>query len=669
MSEARAWRVVVALLALGTGRSALAQEKSLFEADVVKLAAENNPELKAALLQLESATWDVRGLADKYAAVLEVDGSATQTKNPNLGMRTSLSQTGGTSTQGDITAVTVVNTNTIQRLDAGAQISKHTLWGTDLTLRLGNYLYQTSFSQSSAGALKGTFGPGYGVSAKLTLKQPLLRGRGRAVNEAELLASRVSRDTAQYTRDRVASEVLRDALSAYWELWYAGMAASIEVQALEVAEKQRDDAAARVQTGTLAPADLLAFETEVATQQENLLNAQLSQSQRQLELLEKLGIIGEESLEAVKAESEPVASVPPRAEAVRRALAEAAELKELMSAVQLAALQQKTAADPQRARLDLDSYVQASAVARVAPSSGYSVLAVYANKNWNTTITGTTNEYFEIRNIKIASGRVFSDLESLGANPVCVIGHTVQQKLFGHQDPLGASIRLGRTSCLIIGTTVAKGQSTFGMDQDDFIIMPLTAFQRRIAGNRDVGAISVSARDEAQTRKAKQQVELLMRERRRIAPGQADNFSVRDTREILQTLQNVTGVLTALLGAVAAVSLLVGGIGIMNIMLVSVTERTREIGIRLAVGARAHEVLLQFLVEAVVLCLFGGVLGMLLGLGGAFAAGKALQLPFVLRPEVVLIAFGFSGCVGLAFGFFPARKAASLNPIEALRHE
>ena len=312
---------------------------------------------------------------------------------------------------------------------------------------------------------------------------------------------------------------------------------------------------------------------------------------------------------------------------------------------------------------------EASAVMRAAPSSGRAMLAVYANRNWNTTVTGTTNEYFEVRNLHIETGRVFSDVELTSAQPVCVIGNTVQQKLFGHQDPLGATIRMGRVSCLIIGTTVPKGQSTFGMDQDDFILIPLGAFQRRIAGNADVGAIAVSARDENLTTKAKGQIQALMRERRRIAPGQADDFAVRDTREIMQTLQNVTGVLTALLGAVAAVSLLVGGIGIMNIMLVSVTERTREIGIRLAVGARAHEVLLQFLVEAVVLCVMGGLFGMILGLGGAYGAGIALKIPFAFRPQVVLIAVAFSAFVGLAFGFFPARKAARLNPIEALRHE
>ena len=305
----------------------------------------------------------------------------------------------------------------------------------------------------------------------------------------------------------------------------------------------------------------------------------------------------------------------------------------------------------------------------VAPTASRGVLSVYANKSFNTSVMGTTNEYFSVRNTQIESGRIFSDVEISGGQPVCVIGNTVKRELFGADNPLGAQLRLGRVSCLVIGLTRAKGQSTFGMDQDDYILMPLSAFQRRIAGNADVGAIAVSVIEESQTNRAKQQIAALLRERRRVADGQVDDFSVHDTREIVQTLQTITGVLTALLGAVAAVSLIVGGIGIMNIMLVSVTERTREIGIRLAIGARTYEVMLQFLVESIVLCVLGGILGMLLGLGGSYAAGRAMGIPFTFLPEVVLIAVVFSGFVGVAFGFFPARKAARLNPIEALRHE
>jgi putative ABC transport system permease protein len=309
------------------------------------------------------------------------------------------------------------------------------------------------------------------------------------------------------------------------------------------------------------------------------------------------------------------------------------------------------------------------AVAAVAPTVSRSVLTVYANKNWNTVATGTTNAYFSVRAVKLDLGRMFSDVELSGGQSVCVLGATVRRELFGHQDPLGASIRLGRVSCLVIGVLTSKGQSTFGNDQDDYVLLPLSAMQRRVAGTSDLSAITVSAVDERQTTKAKQQIVGLMHERRHIADGQADDFSVFDTREIQQTLQTVTGVLTALLGAVAAVSLLVGGIGIMNIMLVSVTERTREIGVRLAIGARGREVLLQFLVESVVLCVLGGLIGMLLGLVGSYTAGHFLNLPFVFLPQVVLIAFAFSFVVGVAFGLFPALKASRMNPIEALRHE
>jgi putative ABC transport system permease protein len=312
---------------------------------------------------------------------------------------------------------------------------------------------------------------------------------------------------------------------------------------------------------------------------------------------------------------------------------------------------------------------EVSAVSEVAPSSSTSALAVYENKSWNTTVTGTTNAYLSVRSIEIETGRMFSEAELSGGLPVCVLGQTVVKELFGSENPVGRSVRLSRMSCLVIGTTVGKGQSAFGFDQDEYVLMPLATFQRRIAGKTDINVISVSATSEAEMGKAKQQISALLRERRRVAPGQSDDFRIFDSREMLETMQTITGVLTALLGAVAAVSLLVGGIGIMNIMLVSVTERTREIGIRLAIGARGREVLLQFLVEAIVLCVLGGIMGMMLGLGGAYAAGRALDLPFRFLPQVVVIAVGFSACIGIAFGFFPARKAARLNPIEALRHE
>jgi putative ABC transport system permease protein len=312
---------------------------------------------------------------------------------------------------------------------------------------------------------------------------------------------------------------------------------------------------------------------------------------------------------------------------------------------------------------------EVSAVADVAPTASKGALVVYGNKNWSTLITGSTNSYFSIRGYVLSAGTTFSEADLLGGTPVCVLGATVRRELFGAQDPLGASIRIGGISCTVMGVLESKGPSTFGQDQDDFVIMPLTALQRRVAGNNDVGSIYVSAVSDSATDKAKQQIEALMRERRHIASGQNDDFSVQDMKEISKTLGSVTGALTALLGAIAGVSLLVGGIGIMNIMLVSVTERTREIGIRLAIGARGREVLLQFLIEAVTLSALGGIFGMILGLGGSFAATHALGIPFTVSVDILVIALVFSASVGIAFGFFPARKAARLNPIEALRHE
>jgi putative ABC transport system permease protein len=245
----------------------------------------------------------------------------------------------------------------------------------------------------------------------------------------------------------------------------------------------------------------------------------------------------------------------------------------------------------------------------------------------------------------------------------------VRRELFGAQSPVGATIRLGAVACQVIGLLEPKGKSTFGQDQDDFLVMPIRAVQRRIVGNNEVGTIFATVSDESAMTRTKANVQAVLQERRRHQPGQKDDFSVDDTREIAKTVGNVTGILTALLGAVAAVSLLVGGIGIMNIMLVSVTERTREIGIRLAIGALGREVLLQFLVEAIFLCAIGGALGVLIGIGGSFLAARALGFPFAIDLVVVGGAFAFSAAFGIVFGFIPARKAASLNPIEALRHE
>jgi putative ABC transport system permease protein len=305
----------------------------------------------------------------------------------------------------------------------------------------------------------------------------------------------------------------------------------------------------------------------------------------------------------------------------------------------------------------------------VAPASMRSMTAIFGNENWSTTVVGSDNGLLQVRNMKIALGRTFSESELRSGAAACVLGETVRSKLFGAQDPIGAKIRLQSVSCDVIGVVEPKGQSAFGQDQDDFVGLPLRAFQRRIAGNQDVGMIQLSLRDGANTARVTGDIERLMRERRHIAGNEEDNFGVMDTKELTRMLTGTTQVLTALLGAVAAVSLLVGGIGIMNIMLVSVTERTREIGIRLAIGAMEREVLLQFLVEAVVLASFGGVLGIALALASSVFLAGALKVPFIFNPGIVAIAFLFSAAVGVVFGYFPARKAARLDPIEALRHE
>jgi len=305
----------------------------------------------------------------------------------------------------------------------------------------------------------------------------------------------------------------------------------------------------------------------------------------------------------------------------------------------------------------------------VAPIASRSMTAVYGNANWSTQVIGTTNDYFTARNLVPHSGRLFTDSELRAGAAVCVIGETVRQKLFGRQEPVGERIRVQQIACQVIGLLESKGQTAMGMDQDDVAIIPLRAFQRRIAGNQDVNIIQVSVREGASTTRVQQEIERLMRERRHLSANEENDFNVMDMKEITKMLTSTTQVLTALLGAVAAVSLLVGGIGIMNIMLVSVTERTREIGVRLAIGALEREVLLQFLVEAAVLASLGGVVGIVLALAASVGLASMLQVPFVFSAWIVALAFVFSAAVGLVFGYFPAKKAARLDPIEALRHE
>jgi putative ABC transport system permease protein len=321
-------------------------------------------------------------------------------------------------------------------------------------------------------------------------------------------------------------------------------------------------------------------------------------------------------------------------------------------------------------RQDVDALSRdVPSVTAVAPVSSIGLSVISGAKNRSTTVTGTTNEYFESGNWKLADGRWFSDSELRAGAAVCIIGQTTRAELLGNGDAIGSRLRLRSLSCTVIGVLQSKGKSNFGQDRDDTVVIPLRTMQRRLTGNEDIQQVQLSVRNSVSSEKAQQDIYRLMRERRHLAKDADDDFNIMDQQEIANTISGTTRTLTGLLAAVAAISLLVGGIGIMNIMLVSVTERTREIGIRLAIGAFERDVLTQFLIEAVVLSVFGGAIGIALALGASFAAARALGLPFTLDYSIVALAFAFSAAVGVVFGFFPARRAASLNPIDALRHE
>lgn len=304
----------------------------------------------------------------------------------------------------------------------------------------------------------------------------------------------------------------------------------------------------------------------------------------------------------------------------------------------------------------------------VAPQAARSVLVIYGNESRPTAVTGIDNNWFVARDWKLGAGRIFSDVELRAGRAVCVIGATIRKELFKYQEPIGATLRIGKVSCEVVGVLEAKGAS-FGSDPDDVVLLPLQAYHRRIAGNREIGMAWISARSSDVIAKVQTDVASLMHERRRLAPGEPDDFAVKDMKEISKTVGQVTSLLTAFLSSIAAVSLIVGGVGIMNIMLVSVKERTREIGIRMSIGAMEGEVMRQFLVEAVTLSVMGGLIGVAGGLLCSAVACHFVELPFVFDLSTVLLAFFFSATVGVVFGYFPARQAARLDPIEALRYE
>ncbi len=305
----------------------------------------------------------------------------------------------------------------------------------------------------------------------------------------------------------------------------------------------------------------------------------------------------------------------------------------------------------------------------VASENSSRMNIVYGNKSNSASVIGTNNDYFIIKDWEVTDGRTFDESELNSGKSSCIIGTTIVKQLFGEENPIGTNIRLKNLSCNVIGVLKSKGAAAFGNDQDEIVIVPLKMFQQKIKGDKDISSILISITDGKHIENAKIEITSLMQERRSLRVDEPDNFHIRDMEEMLSAMTSTTKMLTYLLGSIAAISLLVGGIGIMNIMLVSVTERTREIGTRLAIGAMENEVLLQFLVEAIVLSTMGGVIGIILGLGIGYGIVTMMDLTFILNNQIIMISFFFSTLIGVVFGYFPARKAARLNPIDALRYE
>lgn len=312
-------------------------------------------------------------------------------------------------------------------------------------------------------------------------------------------------------------------------------------------------------------------------------------------------------------------------------------------------------------------------IARTAPEVNTSAQVIYGNSNWNTSITGSTPDILQVRNWEIDSGTMFTEQDVRSAAKVCVIGQTVAKELFGYSDPVDATIRIKSIPFRIVGLTTKKGANSWGQDQDDFILVPVTTAQRRLVrfGTRvdAVRRINVQAKDRGSMEAAEEEIYSLLRQRHRLTEGVESDFQVRNLTEVQESMASTANVMSLLLGAVASISLLVGGIGIMNIMLVSVSERTREIGIRMAVGARPANVRVQFLTEAVVLSLLGGAIGIGIGVGVSKLVTQVFRWQTVISVQSVLMASGFSAFIGVVFGFWPAWKASNLDPIVALRTE
>jgi putative ABC transport system permease protein len=311
-------------------------------------------------------------------------------------------------------------------------------------------------------------------------------------------------------------------------------------------------------------------------------------------------------------------------------------------------------------------------VAYVAPSVRGSAQVVYGNQNWSTIVMGVTPEMLTVRDWPLKEGRSISQSDVEGATKVCLVGTTIVENLFGAEDPMEKIIRIKKIPFTVIGVLDGKGQSPQGQDQDDVVYIPLKTAQRKLFGSQfpnTVGSMMIQAKSSEELDRAEEEITSLLDQRHRIGPARERDFTVRNLSEILAVSEQSSKVMSILLGAVASISLIVGGIGIMNIMLVSVTERTREIGIRMAIGAKQRDILLQFLTEAVLLTTVGGIIGMGLGVASAMVISKIMGWPTLISTSAILIAFLFSAGVGVFFGFYPARKAAGLNPIEALRYE